>query len=89
MLAIDASAGGRTRPANESGSSAGRVAVTTRTIDGVRVVSIAAECEPWVKVGDVVAASGAVNRAIVERLHAAGIEYPDYVQEIRMLGGGD
>jgi small conductance mechanosensitive channel len=40
---------------------------------------------PWVKVTDYAAAGGVINRAIVEKLGAAGVQYPAPV-EIRMAG---
>ena len=42
---------------------------------------------PWVKVTDYASAGGVLNRAIVEKLGAAGVQYPAPV-EIRMAGAG-
>jgi small conductance mechanosensitive channel len=47
--------------------------------------SITIAVKPWVKVLDFVPAGGEINRAIVDKLRAAGISYPAPV-EIRMAG---
>lgn len=47
--------------------------------------SIVIAVKPWVKVDDYVAASGEINRAIVERFRAAGVVYP-IVPEMRLVG---
>jgi small conductance mechanosensitive channel len=48
--------------------------------------SVTVAVKPWVAGDAAVAAAAEVNRAIVERLRAAGIDYPAFVREIRVLG---
>ena len=42
---------------------------------------------PWVKVADFPGSGGEINRAIVEKFAAAGIQYPAPPLELRMVGG--
>ena len=73
--AVAADAGARTEPAPSIGvSTLGSGAIT---------ITVA----PWVKVTDYASAGGVLNRAIVEKLGAAGVQYPAPV-EIRMAGAG-
>ena len=55
----------------------------TKLDTGAITITIA----PWVKVVDYVAASGALNRAIVEKFAASGIQYPAPI-DIRMTEAG-
>jgi len=43
---------------------------------------------PWVKVTDYASAGGALNRSIIEKFGAAGIQYPAPPLEIRMAAAG-
>ena len=47
--------------------------------------SVAISVKPWVKVPDYVAATGEINRAILETFRAKGIDIPFPQQEVRML----
>jgi small conductance mechanosensitive channel len=49
--------------------------------------SIGVAVKPWVKVDDYVAAGGEINRAIVEKFRAAGVDYPASLLAIRVVGG--
>ncbi|SDH92584.1 mechanosensitive ion channel family protein [Propionivibrio dicarboxylicus] len=48
--------------------------------------AVAISVRPWVRVPDYVAASGEINRAILETFRAEGVEIPVPQQEVRMLG---
>lgn len=48
--------------------------------------AFAISVKPWVKVPDYVAASGEINRAILEAFRREGVEIPVPQREIRMLG---
>ncbi len=48
--------------------------------------SISIAVKPWVQVPDYVAAGGEINRSIVERVRAAGIDYPLSELSVRLLG---
>lgn len=52
---------------------------------GAAAISISVK--PWVQVMDYVAAGGEINRAIVENLRAAGVDYPPSERAVRVLGG--
>ena len=43
--------------------------------------------KPWVKVPDYAPASAEINRGIIEKFRAAGVDYPASVTEIRVVGG--
>ncbi len=47
--------------------------------------SIRIAVKPWVKVPDYLPAGAEINRAIVEKLHAAGVDYPGAAREIRVV----
>lgn len=47
--------------------------------------SVAISVKPWVKVPDFVAASGEINRAILETFRREGIDIPYPLQEVRMI----
>ena len=49
-----------------------------------KTISIA--IKPWVKVPDFLPAGAEINRAIVEQLTAAGVDYPGAAHEIRLVG---
>jgi len=49
--------------------------------------SIGISVKPWVKVPDYVPAAAEINRAIVEKFGAAGVEYPRAAREIRVIEG--
>ena len=49
-----------------------------------KTISIA--IKPWVKVPDFLPAGAEINRAIVEKLTAAGVDYPGAAHEIRLVG---
>jgi small conductance mechanosensitive channel len=49
-----------------------------------KTISIAVK--PWVKVPDFLPAGAEINRAIVEKLTAAGVDYPGAAHEIRLVG---
>ncbi len=51
---------------------------------GAAAISISVK--PWVQVTDYVAAGGEINRAIVENLRAAGVDYPPSERAVRVLG---
>jgi small conductance mechanosensitive channel len=55
----------------------------TKLGSGAITIAIA----PWVKVVDYAAAGGDINRAIVEKFTAGGIQYPAPPIEIRVAGG--
>ena len=48
--------------------------------------SIAIAVKPWAKVPDFLPAAAEINRAIVDKLAAAGIDYPGAAREIRLVG---
>lgn len=48
--------------------------------------SIAIAVKPWVKVADVAEASAQINRAVAEKLLAAGIDCPPLAGRLRLLG---
>ncbi|MBZ0144181.1 MAG: mechanosensitive ion channel family protein [Rhodocyclaceae bacterium] len=48
--------------------------------------SIAIAVKPWTSVADYLAAGAEINRAMVERMTAAGIDYPGAAREIRVVG---
>jgi small conductance mechanosensitive channel len=48
--------------------------------------SISIAVKPWVKVPDYLPAGAEINRAIVDRLAAAGVDYPGAAREIRLVG---
>lgn len=48
--------------------------------------SIRIAVKPWVGVPDYVPAAAEINEAIVEKLGAAGVEYPRAAREIRVIG---
>lgn len=48
--------------------------------------SIGIAVKPWVKVTDYWPAGAEINRMIVDRLHAAGVDYPPVAREIRIVG---
>ena len=48
--------------------------------------SIRIAVKPWVKVPDYLPAGAEINRAIVERISAAGVDYPGAAREIRIVG---
>jgi small conductance mechanosensitive channel len=50
-----------------------------------KTISIA--IKPWVKVPDFLPAGAEINRAVVEKLTAAGVDYPGAAHEIRLVGG--
>jgi small conductance mechanosensitive channel len=47
--------------------------------------SIRIAVKPWVKVPDYLPAGAEINRAIVERISAAGVDYPGAAREIRVV----
>lgn len=47
--------------------------------------SIRIAVKPWVKVPDFLPAGAEINRAIVERISAAGVDYPGAAREIRVV----
>ena len=47
--------------------------------------SIRIAVKPWVKVPDYLPAGAEINRAIVERISAAGVDYPGAAREIRIV----
>ncbi len=47
--------------------------------------SIGIAVKPWVKVPDYVPAGAEINRAIVEKISAAGVDYPGAAREIRVV----
>ena len=47
--------------------------------------SIRIAFKPWVKVPDFLPAGAEINRAIVERISAAGVDYPGAAREIRVV----
>lgn len=47
--------------------------------------SIRIAVKPWVKVPDFLPAGAEINRAIVERISAAGVDYPGAAREIRIV----
>ncbi|MBZ0126158.1 MAG: mechanosensitive ion channel [Rhodocyclaceae bacterium] len=49
-----------------------------------KTISIA--IKPWVKVPDFLPAGAEINRAVVEKLAAAGVDYPGAAREIRLVG---
>lgn len=51
---------------------------------GAAAISISVR--PWVQVTDYVAAGGEINRAIVDNLRAAGVDYPPSERAVRVLG---
>lgn len=48
--------------------------------------SIGIAVKPWVKVVDYWPAGTEINRMIVDRLHAAGVDYPPMARDIRIVG---
>ena len=48
--------------------------------------AISISVKPWVQVADYVPAGGEINRAIVENLRAAGVDYPPSERTVRVLG---
>jgi len=48
-------------------------------------VTIGIAVKPWVKVPDYVAAGGELNLAIVEKLRAAGVDYPIGMRNVRLV----
>lgn len=48
--------------------------------------SISIAVKPWVKVPDYLPAGAEINRTIVEKLAAAGVDYPGAAREIRLVG---
>lgn len=48
--------------------------------------SISIAIKPWVKVPDFLPAGAEINRAVVEKLAAAGVDYPGAAREIRLVG---
>jgi len=50
---------------------------------GAGTIGIAVK--PWVKVTDYVAAGGELNLAIVEKLRAAGVDYPMSARNVRLI----
>ena len=67
-----------------------RVLQEPAAVVGVSVLadaSIGIAVKPWVKVTDYIAAGGEINRAIVERFRAAGVDYPASLREMRVVGG--
>ncbi len=51
---------------------------------GERAIGIA--IKPWTSVADFLPAQAEINRAIVERLAEAGVDYPEAAREIRLVG---
>jgi len=47
--------------------------------------SIRIDVKPWVKVPDYLPAGAEINRAIVDRISAAGVDYPGAAREIRVV----
>jgi small conductance mechanosensitive channel len=54
-------------------------------VAGLTGARVTLAVKPWVAVDHEVAASGELNRAILERVRAAGIEVPQSRHEVRML----
>ena len=48
--------------------------------------TISVAVKPWVKVPDYLPAGAEINRAIVEKINAAGVDYPGAAREIRIAG---
>lgn len=55
-------------------------------VASLKADSIVIAVKPWVKVTDFVEAGGEINRAMVERVRAAGIDYPPQERTIRVVG---
>ena len=67
-----------------------RVLIDPAAAIGVKALadtSIGIAVKPWVKVPDYVAAGAEINRAIVEKFRAAGVDYPASLRELRIVGG--
>ena len=79
LAAIDEAVSGNARVLKEPAALVGIAALGDTTI-GIAV-------KPWVTVTDYVAAGGEINLAIVEKLRAAGVEYPISTRDIRLVGG--
>jgi len=55
-------------------------------VNALADATISIAVRPWVKVPDCVAAAAEINRAIVERFRAAGVDYPASLRETRIAG---
>ncbi len=55
-------------------------------VASLKADSIVISVKPWVKVTDYVEAGGEINRAMAERVRAAGIDYPPQERTIRVVG---
>ena len=55
-------------------------------VQALGAASIGIAVRPWVKVADVAAAGAEINKAIVDALRAAKIEYPAPLREVRLAG---
>lgn len=55
-------------------------------VASLKADSIVIAVKPWVKVTDYVEAGGEINRAMVERIRAAGVDYPPQERTIRVVG---
>jgi len=79
LAAIDEAVSGNPRVLKEPAALMGVAALGDTTI-GIAI-------KPWVKVPDYVAAGGEINLAVVEKLRAAGVDYPISTRDIRLVGG--
>ncbi len=57
-------------------------------VNALANASIGIAVKPWVKVPDYVPAGAEINRAIVEKFRAAGVDYPASLREMRIVAGG-
>lgn len=74
---------------NEVVKANARVLAEPAPIVGVATLadrSISIAVKPWAKVPDYLPAGAEINRAIVEKLAAAGVDYPGAAREIRVVG---
>jgi small conductance mechanosensitive channel len=77
LAAIDEAVGANARVLREPAAVIGVAQL------GARIIGIAVK--PWVKVTDYVAAGGELNLAIVEKLRAAGVDYPMSARAVRLV----